>query len=351
MLHQVAVADDQARREHDLAHRLEVPGGHHVLEAHEAPSGNHQRHHHGEAAEHRAGDEVRREDRLVPAGDDRDREVVAHDGVHREHQRRRQPGEQEVGDLVVMPVARRPAPSEGKDAVDAPHPPRRRAVAERGKVGDEPQVPEEQRGDEVGGNGEHVPHQGALELWPDAVGARVGEEPVDGEPRPPGVQHGEERRLHHREERHRLREPVDAGAPLLLEEEEDGRDQRPGVADADPPDEVDDSEGPADRDVGPPHPDALGDRQHHGEGEEARPGEAEPDQEQPTLAGLAPDVVEQRLVDGAVVLDALEQGERLEGAAGFEARGGGDGHGLKSAPGWGCARAPDTRSAGACRGR
>ena len=41
-------------------------------------------------------------------------------------------------------------------------------------------------------------------------------------------------------------------------QQQDGRDQRAGVADADPPDEVDDVEAPADRDVVAPDADALG---------------------------------------------------------------------------------------------
>ena len=40
------------------------------------------------------------------------------------------------------------------------------------------------------------------------------------------------------EERHRLGEAVDRRAPFLLQQQQDRRDQRAGVADADPPDEV-----------------------------------------------------------------------------------------------------------------
>ena len=42
-----------------------------------------------------------------------------------------------------------------------------------------------------------------------------------------------------------------------LKQQQDRGDQRAGVADADPPDEVDDREAPADRDVDAPDPDAL----------------------------------------------------------------------------------------------
>ena len=67
------------------------------------------------------------------------------------------------------------------------------------------------------------------------------------------VDGGEQARAHHGEDRHRLGEAVDARPPLLPEEEQDGRDQRAGVADADPEDEVGDVEGPAHRPVEVPH--------------------------------------------------------------------------------------------------
>jgi hypothetical protein len=60
----------------------------------------------------------------------------------------------------------------------------------------------------------------------------------------------------HREDGHGLGEAVDARAPLLAEEEEDGGDQRSGVADADPPHEVGDVPGPVDRRVVTPDADA-----------------------------------------------------------------------------------------------
>ena len=47
-----------------------------------------------------------------------------------------------------------------------------------------------------------------------------------------------------REDRHRLGEAVDRGAPVLPEQEQDGADQRAGVTDTDPEDEVDDVEAP-----------------------------------------------------------------------------------------------------------
>ena len=66
----------------------------------------------------RAGDEIRREDRGVPAGDQRNGEVEGHDGVHREHQRRGDAGQDQVGHLIVAPVAVGAAPAHGEQAVE-----------------------------------------------------------------------------------------------------------------------------------------------------------------------------------------------------------------------------------------
>ena len=57
--------------------------------------------------------------------------------------------------------------------------------------------------------------------------------------------------------RHRLGEAVDRRPPLLVQQQQDGRDQRAGVADADPPHEVGDGEAPGHRDVDAPDADAL----------------------------------------------------------------------------------------------
>ena len=117
-LHHVAVEHDQAGDEHDLRHVVEMAHRDHVLQAVDAAHRDEQRQHHREAGVDGAGDEVGREDRGVPAGQQRHREVEAHDGVDREHQRRREAGEDQVGGLVDLPVPRRAAPAHGQHAVD-----------------------------------------------------------------------------------------------------------------------------------------------------------------------------------------------------------------------------------------
>ena len=132
----------------------------------------------------------------------------------------------------------------------------------------------------------------------------------------------EQQRADDREQRHRLGEAVDRRAPLLLEQQQDRGDQRAGVADTDPPDEVDDAERPADRDVVPPDADALvqrpGDGDHQHAEQRQRDGEAGP----PALARAAPDVRQQAVVDGLVGVQALDERLWLERIARVELRGG-----------------------------
>ncbi len=198
----------------------------------------------------------------------------------------------------------RAEPRQPKDMIavdDAAGPARLAGVARGRQVGDEPEVPEEQRDRGVGGDGEHVPGERALEVGPDLVEGRVRDEPPE-EPGTPEV----DDRVHaghgHREQGHGLGEAVDRGAPPLLEEEQDGADQGAGVADADPPDEVGDVEGPADRDVVAPDADAL--EAAPGRGRPARsimPRPEQAEQGEPALARGLEHRPEQALGEGAVV--------------------------------------------------
>ncbi len=213
--------------------------------------------HHREAGVDGARDEVGREDRRVPAGHDADREVEADDRVHGEDERRRHAGQEQVGVLVPLPVPRGPAPSERERAVDRARDPVLRAIAERRQIGDEAGIPEERRHRAVGRDREHVPDERAAELRPDAHAVRVRHQPVRRQPRAAGVDEREHQRARDGEERHRFRESVDRRAPVLLQEQQNRGDERARVPDADPPDEIDDVERPADRNVVAPDADPL----------------------------------------------------------------------------------------------
>ena len=94
--------------------------GDEVLQAVGGAERNRERQHHREAGVNGAGDEVRREQRVVPAGDDRHREVETDHRVDGDDQRRGDAGEQQVGGVEPAPVTGRAAPADRQNAVGRP---------------------------------------------------------------------------------------------------------------------------------------------------------------------------------------------------------------------------------------
>ncbi len=168
---------------------------------------------------------------------------------------------------MPVPVHRRASPAHREDAVDNFGGAVTRAIAQRGEVGDQSDVPEKQRHSGVGGDGKAVPYQRAAELRPHFHRVGIGEQPV-GEPGTAKVEYGIQSRAGHREKRHGLGKAVDRSAPLLAQEQQNRGNQRAGVADANPPNEIDDGESPADGDVDAPDADAFGKKVRHGNEQE-----------------------------------------------------------------------------------
>ena len=305
-LHAVAVDHDHAGSQHDLRHVIEVAHRDEIFELVNRANRDRQRHDHREAGVNRAGDKIGWKDCRVPARDHRHREVETDHGVHRNHQRRRQPRQQQVGDLVAIPMDRRPPPTHRQNAVDDLRPAVGRAIAQGGEVGNQSHEPEHRRNRRVGRHGEHVPHQWAAKLRPHTHRVGVGEQPIS-QPRPSEVDQREDPRASHREQSHRLGETVDRRTPVLLEQQQDGRDQRARVADADPPDEVDDRETPAHGNVQAPNARPAkhqhGDRieQHHHQ----READAQPHVPQARRAAGEHDAAD-LLADRAVGVPALD---------------------------------------------
>ena len=134
----------------------------------------------------------------MPARQERHGKIEAHNAVHRHHQRCGQPRQEQVGYLVAMPVARRPAPPHRQHAVDDPAHGALRAVAKRGEVWNETNIPKEQRDGAVGGDGKEVPDQRTAKLRPDIHRIGIWDQPVE-KPRAPQVQHGKQPGTGHRE--------------------------------------------------------------------------------------------------------------------------------------------------------
>ena len=119
------------------------------------------------------------------------------------------------------------------------------AIAQRGQVWNQSYEPEEQRYGGVRGYCEDVPHERAAKLRPEPHWIRQRHQPVK-QPRAAHVQERKHARAGHGEERHGFGEAVDRRAPLLAQQQQNGGDERPGVANSDPPDEIDNREAPAD---------------------------------------------------------------------------------------------------------
>ena len=127
-------------------------------------------------------------------------------------------------------------------------------VAERRQVGDQARRTRTSARPTRRSRPRRRPRPAAAELRPHRHRVRVRHHPVEA----PGAAHVEQREhpgAGHGEQRHRLGEPVDRRPPLLLHQQQDRRDQGPGVADPDPPDEVDDREAPHHRAVQTPDAD------------------------------------------------------------------------------------------------
>ena len=82
---QIPVGDDQARDEHHLRHVLQVAHRDEVFQAVDRANRNRQRQHHRESRVDGPGNEIRGEDRRVPARHDRNCEIETHHRMDRKH--------------------------------------------------------------------------------------------------------------------------------------------------------------------------------------------------------------------------------------------------------------------------
>ena len=94
---------------------------------------------------------------------------------------------------------------------------------------------------------------------------------------------GENSGAGHGEQCHGFGKAVDGVAPRLAQQEEDGGDECAGVADTDPPDEVDDGEAPADGDGHAPDADALQEEIADGIEHHHREHEADAEADEPAV--------------------------------------------------------------------
>ena len=107
----------------------------------------------------------------------------------------------------------------------------------------------------------------------------------------------ERQRAHDGKDGHRLCRAVDRRAPFLTKEEEDRRDERPGVADPDPEHEVRDIPRPTDRDVEAPDADPLPEQPRDRDAEQAEERERRDEKEPPAKRGRPLDGLRDSLGD------------------------------------------------------
>src|ERR1700722_9583123 len=268
---EIPVSDNQASGEHHLGHIFQMTHGDEIFEVIILAKRNGDGQHHREAGINGACHEVRRENSSVPAGNNGNREIKAHHGVYGQNQGCGQPRKQQVRRLIPVPVPRGAAPAHSQQSVSFLFPTDGGAITKGRQIWNEADEPKQQRNGAVSRIREHGPDQRAAELRPDAHGAGIREHVV-GHPRAASVDKRKQAGARYCEERHGLRETIDGGAPLLIEQIKNGGNQRAGVANTNPPYEIDDGKSPTDGNVDGPNSDALDDQPTDGYGQHAQNG-------------------------------------------------------------------------------
>src|SRR5215467_2131759 len=144
-LEEVAVGDNEAGSQHDFGHVVEVAHGDEVFQAVRFAQRNRDAQHHGKAGINSSRNEVRWENRGVPAGNNGDGEVEADYRVDGKNQRRSQSGEEQVGGLIAVPMTNGTAPAQGEHPVNDLLCFGGGMVAQGGQIRDESQKPKHQR--------------------------------------------------------------------------------------------------------------------------------------------------------------------------------------------------------------
>ena len=101
------------------------------------------------------------------------------------------------------------------------------------------------------------------------------------------MEEGKHSSAHNGKNRHCLGEAVDRGAPFLVEKEKNGRNQGAGMADTDPPDEVDDGEAPGGRDSDAPDANALDKQEGYDQVQKHQKGKAHQETDYPARGRAA----------------------------------------------------------------
>ena len=264
---------------------------------------------HRESGIDRAGDEVRRKNGGVPAGDNGDGKIETDDAVYREHERCRQSRQQQIRNLMPLPVRCGVTPTQREKGIYFFLPELFCAIAHRGQIGYQPEIPKQQGDREIRTDCKDVPHERAAELRPQPHRVGIRKQPVKN-PWPAQVKQGHQTSATYGKQGHRFRKPVDRSAPRLEEQKQDRRDKCARVSDSYPPDEIHNRVSPGDRNIDTPDADPFpkqprdSDQKHHKQQE--RDDETHPPRPRRTLQWNVADCFGDRGV-------GLARGEQIRG--------------------------------------
>ena len=134
----------------------------------------------------------------------------------------------------------------------------------RRQIGNQAGIPKNQRDGEISADGKNIPDQRTAKLRPQTHRVGIRKKPVKNT-RPAKMQQRKHSGAGDGEQRHRLGEAIDGRAPFLMEQQEDRGNKSPRVADADPPDKIDNGKSPRDGNVDSPNADAAIEQPRDGE--------------------------------------------------------------------------------------
>ncbi len=129
-------------------------------------------------------------------------------------------------------------------------------IASRGCIGNDRQKKKHHAAGQIGEDGKKIPQQRRAKIGPDLALARVRNQPEE-KPRPSQVADRDDRADGQRENRDGFGASRDWSAPSRIRQAQNRGDQRAGMADADPKNEIGDVESPEHRPVQAPHAKAV----------------------------------------------------------------------------------------------
>src|SRR3974390_3138750 len=152
--------------------------------------------------------------------------------MYRHSQWDQKASDRKIGNAKVPPLTVRTHPAERKQCIEglAPTP---CIIAANGEVRYCAHIEKNDRGSQISENCDCVPQKRGLEVWPYPAFGRIRKRVVEF-PQAPQVDQNEKAGRHQGKSRHRFSEAVDRLSPVGVDDMQDGRKERSGMAHANP---------------------------------------------------------------------------------------------------------------------